>query len=246
MGVVAEVYQVPDLSEALPLLDQIEGIAAWGRDGGLFRRTLVEIGNGYGQPAAAWAYVLPQVPEDASLIENGDWCRPVIEPQPLTFPLPMGPGQDSRMGPLVAKLLSRVVGVDPESRESEDMVLDVVEDEHGHDITTGFRNEPWQAVPVDAAPAAVVRLALDSLPGVELLSHSSSAEVRVRTVWDRGVDVDAWHEWRLWVPLAVAGVETTAEVRWSALDLRCGVPTLATVTINWGSTPVSQCTLESG
>ena len=189
-GVTAEVYELDDIDQALAMLDSIEGFRGWGRDDSLFRRTLVEL-SGTGGPSSAWVYEICDVPDDAKLISNGDWCaRHSDAPAPLHFFVPLGPGRDNLIAGLTEALVARVVRGELGEDVPRDDTFEWDEDDCGHNITTGTQYQPWKPVSIGNAPepgAALVQRALIALPAIQVVGPALAVEAREAVAWQVGV-----------------------------------------------------------
>ena len=68
-----ELVRIDGMSALLPVLDEVEGFAGFGRSGNLYRRSLVAVEAGTA-PVLAWTYVMQRAGGGAP-IESGDWRR---------------------------------------------------------------------------------------------------------------------------------------------------------------------------
>jgi gamma-glutamylcyclotransferase (GGCT)/AIG2-like uncharacterized protein YtfP len=69
-----EFVRVPDIGATLRQLDAIEGARPFGAPGGLYRRTMIEVGVGDGRSRQAWTYVMDQgAGNDPPGISSGCW-----------------------------------------------------------------------------------------------------------------------------------------------------------------------------
>lgn len=78
--VEGEFVRFPDISRTLAELDAIEGAQPFGASGGLYRRTVADVGVGDGRLRRAWVYVMDGAVESGnSVIASGSWrehqCR---------------------------------------------------------------------------------------------------------------------------------------------------------------------------
>jgi gamma-glutamylcyclotransferase (GGCT)/AIG2-like uncharacterized protein YtfP len=70
-----ELVRLDSMSGALPILDEVERFAGFGRSDNLYRRALVAVDTGNGAtPERAWTYVMQQA-DAGPAIESGDWRR---------------------------------------------------------------------------------------------------------------------------------------------------------------------------
>jgi gamma-glutamylcyclotransferase (GGCT)/AIG2-like uncharacterized protein YtfP len=72
--VEGEFVRFPDISRTLAALDTIEGAQPFGAPGGLYRRTVIDVGVGDGRRRRAWVYVMDEAERSGHrVIASGSW-----------------------------------------------------------------------------------------------------------------------------------------------------------------------------
>jgi gamma-glutamylcyclotransferase (GGCT)/AIG2-like uncharacterized protein YtfP len=74
-GVQGELYRLPRISEALPVLDKIEGFRTDSPDSSLFVRETTEVSLPNGERVSAWIYRLNRWKGPMRRIPSGDYRR---------------------------------------------------------------------------------------------------------------------------------------------------------------------------
>jgi gamma-glutamylcyclotransferase (GGCT)/AIG2-like uncharacterized protein YtfP len=72
--IVGEIYRLPDPSQALPVLDEIEGLRPAAPELSLFRRAMTTVTLENGQETTAWVYWLNRSTGPRRRIPSGDYA----------------------------------------------------------------------------------------------------------------------------------------------------------------------------
>ena len=74
--IVGELYRLPDVSRALKVLDDYEGVGSGEVATVVYRREVAQIVRPDGERVSAWVYWLSEPPRGARPIESGDCTKP--------------------------------------------------------------------------------------------------------------------------------------------------------------------------